>query len=340
MKRAQYLLTKTTIAATLGIVFSLPQSAFACNGAGDEFIGSVCYMAIRYCPEGYLPADGRTLNVNGYRALYSLIGNIYGGTAPTTFTLPDLRGKTAIGTGTAATPSGNVTYTLGKVIGQETAVGSGTSSVVLNAAQIPPHTHPATLSLSGTSTAVSLPLSGSITNLPFNAVASLGVTGIAKIGSSTTSGRTVNLTDKSLLTSPLAAPPRCSTHPQARPTTGSWGPDGSVTGTASGSVAGTASGGQLSGSAAGTVTLPLTGTVNVGANVTTPNPVTVPVSVSVPVRDPSLPLTACIAVTGLYPVNPADSPLQMGSFLPPITRSDGTETKKAQNANISIQLHN
>lgn len=303
MKRAQHLLTKTTIAATLGIVFSLPQSAFACNGAGDEFIGSICYMAIRYCPEGYLPADGRTLNVNGYQALYSLIGNIYGGTAPTTFTLPDLRGKTAIGTGTVATPSGNVTYTLGKAIGQETAVGSGSSSVILNAAQIPPHTHPATLSLSGNSTSVTLPLTGSITNLPFNAVASLDVTGIAKIGSSTTSGRTVNLADKSLLTT-VSGPAALLYAPAGAANDRQLGPDGSVTGTASGSVAGTASGGQLSGSATGTVTLPISGAVNVGANVTTPNPVTMPVSVSVPVRDPSLPMTACIAVTGLYPVNP------------------------------------
>lgn len=303
MKRAQHLLTKTSIAATLGIVFSLPQTAFACNGAGDEFIGSICYMAIRYCPEGYLPADGRTLNVNSNQALYSLIGNIYGGTAPTTFMLPDLRGKTAIGTGTVATPSGNVTYTLGKAIGQETAVGSGNSSVLLNAAQIPPHTHPATLSLSGNSTSVTLPLSGSITNLPFNAVASLDVTGIAKIGSSTTSGRTVNLTDKSLLTS-VSGPAALLYAPAGAANDRQLGPDGSVTGNASGTVAGTASGGQLSGSATGTVTLPVSGTVNVGANVTTPNPVTVPVSVSVPVRDPSLPMTACIAVTGLYPVNP------------------------------------
>ncbi|MBS1206023.1 MAG: Tail Collar domain protein [Proteobacteria bacterium] len=303
MKRAQHLLTKTTIAATLGIVFSLPQSAFACNGAGDEFIGSICYMAIRYCPEGYLPADGRTLNVNGYQALYSLIGNIYGGTAPTTFMLPDLRGKTAIGTGTVATPSGNVTYTLGKAIGQETAVGKGSSSFILNATQIPPHTHPATLSLSGNSTSVTLPLTGSITNLPFNAVASLGVTGIAKIGSSTTTGRTVNLTDKSLLTS-VSGPAALVYAPAGAANDRQLGPDGSVTGTASGSVGGTASGGQLSGSATGTVTLPINGTVNVGANVTTPNPVTAPVSVSVQVRDPSLPLTACIAVSGLYPVNP------------------------------------
>ncbi|MCI4033032.1 phage tail protein [Dickeya dianthicola] len=303
MKRAQHLFAKSAIAAALGVGFFLPQSALACNGAGDEYIGSVCYMAIRYCPEGYLPADGRTLNVSSNQALYSLIGNIYGGTAPTTFMLPDLRGKTAIGTGTVATPSGNVTYTLGKAIGQETAIGNGSGSVTLAAAQVPPHTHPAALSLSGTSSTVSLPLSGSITNLPFNAVASLGVTGIAKIGSSTTTGRTVNLTDKSVLTS-VSGPAALLYAPAGAANDRQLGPDGSVTGTASGSVGGTASGGQLSGSAAGTVTLPLTGTVNVGANVTTPNPVVIPVSVSVPVRDPSLPLTACIAVTGLYPVNP------------------------------------
>ncbi|RNM02302.1 tail fiber protein, partial [Dickeya undicola] len=44
--------------------------------------------------------------------------------------------------------------------------------------------------------------------------------------------------------------------------------------------------------------------VTVGANVTAPAPVTVPVAVSVPVRDPSLVMTACIAVKGYYPPRP------------------------------------
>lgn len=303
MKRVQRLFTPLAIASALSVGMFLPQAALACNGAGDEYIGSVCYMATRYCPEGYLPADGRTLDVNGYQALYSLIGNIYGGTAPTTFTLPDLRGKTAIGTGTAATTSGNVIYTLGKAIGQETVTGYGIGSVVLTASQVPPHTHSATLSLSGTSVQVSLPLSGSITALPFNAAASLNVTGIAKIGSSTTASRSVNLTDKALLTS-VSGPAALLYAPAGAANDRQLGPDGSVTGTASGSVAGTASGGTLSGLATGTVTLPLTGTVNVAPNVTTPTSVTIPVSTSVTVRDPSLPLTACIAVTGIYPVNP------------------------------------
>ncbi len=47
---------------------------------------------------GWLPCDGRTVNVSDYPILYEIIGNIYGGTA-TTFVLPDYRSKKLVGTG-------------------------------------------------------------------------------------------------------------------------------------------------------------------------------------------------------------------------------------------------
>lgn len=304
MKSVSYsLLAKSVIAASIAATTVVSQ-AEACS-ADSEYIGSICYMAIKYCPQNYLPADGRILNVNGNQALYALIGNIYGGSAPTTFALPDLRGRTAMGTG-QVNGAGTI-YAIGQKSGQETA--SGTGSVTLTANQLPSHTHSATLTLNGTSgttpTAsgpVSLALSGNITNLPFSAVASLGVSGIAKIGSSTTTGRNINLTDKALLTS-VGGPAAMPYAPAGASNDRQLGPDGSVTGTASGTISGSASGGQLTGTASGNVSLPVTGVVTVGPNTATaPTPVTVPVSV--PVRDPSLALTPCIAVTGIFPTNP------------------------------------
>lgn len=303
MKHASTLLAKSAITVLITATSLLPQ-AEACS-ADSEYIGSICYTAIRYCPENYLPADGRILNVSNYQALYALIGNIYGGSPPSTFALPDLRGRTTIGTG-QVNGSGTI-YTIGQKVGQETA--SGTGSVTLTANQLPSHTHSATLTLNGTSgttpTAsgpVSLALSGSITNLPFSAVASLGVSGVAKIGSSTTTGRNINLTDKSLLTS-VGGPAAMPYAPAGASNDRQLGPDGSVTGTASGTINGSASGGQLTGTASGSVNLPVTGVVTVGPNTSTaPTPVTIPVSV--PVRNPSLALTPCIAVIGIFPTNP------------------------------------
>jgi hypothetical protein len=48
---------------------------------------------------GWLECDGRTLNISDYGALYSVIGNTYGGTFGATFKLPDYRSKKICGTG-------------------------------------------------------------------------------------------------------------------------------------------------------------------------------------------------------------------------------------------------
>jgi microcystin-dependent protein len=50
-------------------------------------------------PTGYLPCDGRLLPVQKYQALFSLIANMYGGDAMTTFGLPKLDPPFPAGTG-------------------------------------------------------------------------------------------------------------------------------------------------------------------------------------------------------------------------------------------------
>jgi microcystin-dependent protein len=57
----------------------------------EPYIGEITLMASGTIPQGWLPCDGRSLPVNSYSALYSLIGNTYGGNA-TSFNIPDLRG--------------------------------------------------------------------------------------------------------------------------------------------------------------------------------------------------------------------------------------------------------
>lgn len=53
-------------------------------------------------PSGFLPCDGRLLSVQNNAALFSLIGNTYGGDGVNNFALPDYRGLFPIGAGTNA----------------------------------------------------------------------------------------------------------------------------------------------------------------------------------------------------------------------------------------------
>jgi microcystin-dependent protein len=56
----------------------------------EAYIGSVALFAFNYVPEGWLPCDGRLLPAQTYPALYSLLGNEYGGEEGVNFALPDM----------------------------------------------------------------------------------------------------------------------------------------------------------------------------------------------------------------------------------------------------------
>lgn len=98
----------------------------------DAFIGEVCLFAGGNIDDHFwLPCDGRNLPVGEtYNALYSLIGNAYGGVPNQNFNLPDLRGRVPIGMGQAAS---GTNYVLGQ------AGGSATATISM--AQLPEHNH-------------------------------------------------------------------------------------------------------------------------------------------------------------------------------------------------------
>jgi len=50
-------------------------------------------------PKGFLLCNGQEVSVRDFPGLYRLIGTIYGGDGATKFRVPDLRGRTIIGTG-------------------------------------------------------------------------------------------------------------------------------------------------------------------------------------------------------------------------------------------------
>ena len=108
-------------------------------GSSDPFIGEVTWIAHDNVPNGWQHADGQLLQISQNAALFSILGTQYGGDGRTTFALPDLRGRTPVGTGTG---SGLDFYNVGTRRGSELEG--------LNPDQLPSHSHPMTNGLQPT----------------------------------------------------------------------------------------------------------------------------------------------------------------------------------------------
>jgi len=90
----------------------------------DPYLGEMRPFAGNYAPEGWHFCDGALLPITGNSALFELIGTTYGGDGVTTFALPDLRGRAAMGMGILPTPS-PVTYNLG-----DNSISAGTPTTL------------------------------------------------------------------------------------------------------------------------------------------------------------------------------------------------------------------
>ena len=89
-------------------------------------------FAGNYAPDGWALCNGQVVSSSDYQALYMLIGRLYGPDRVTSFSLPDLRGRTPIHQGQG---NGLSSRNIGASFGVET--------VSLDETQIPPHTHTA-----------------------------------------------------------------------------------------------------------------------------------------------------------------------------------------------------
>jgi microcystin-dependent protein len=65
----------------------------------EPFLAEVRAFAFGFVPKGWAPCAGQLLPINQNQALFALLGTTYGGNGQTTFALPDLRGRTAVGPG-------------------------------------------------------------------------------------------------------------------------------------------------------------------------------------------------------------------------------------------------
>ena len=103
----------------------------------DEYMGMIKIFAGNFAPKGWLTCSGQLLSIAQNSALFSLLGTTYGGDGVTTFALPNLQSRVPVGMGQGP----GLSYrTQGEV--------SGTESNNLIIPNIPPHSHPAVLSVS------------------------------------------------------------------------------------------------------------------------------------------------------------------------------------------------
>lgn len=121
----------------------------------EPYIGELRIFAFNFIPQGWLPCNGQLLQVNTYQALYAVLGNTFGGTAPTTFALPNLQGKVPIGIGTSSTGTSFIN-----------GATAGEAAHVLTIAEIPAHTH--TVSASNTTATSKTPANSTWATTPTN----------------------------------------------------------------------------------------------------------------------------------------------------------------------------
>lgn len=108
-------------------------SVLAPVASAQRYVGSISLVPYNFAPNGSALCNGQLMPISENEVLFNLIGTTYGGDGQSTFALPDLRGRVALGEGTD--PSTGSTFVIGQQAGEE--------NVTLTVSQIPQHTHTA-----------------------------------------------------------------------------------------------------------------------------------------------------------------------------------------------------
>ena len=93
--------------------------------SAECMIGEVRMFAGNFAPRSWALTNGQLLPINQNQALFSILGTTYGGDGRTTFGLPDLRGRAAVGTGQG---SALTNRRLGQKFGSETSTVATTKA--------------------------------------------------------------------------------------------------------------------------------------------------------------------------------------------------------------------
>lgn len=268
---------RSALACALALLGAVPLGASAC--ASEPTVGDVCIVAMNWCPRLYAVADGSLLPINQNQALYALIGTNYGGDGRTTFGLPDLRGRAVVGSGTGANPA-LATVTYAQKLGQQ--------AVALNSSMLPLHSHGATFVPTLADTPLTIPAqTGTLSikaNLPVASTTTGAQSGINIALNAGSNGYLSALKGANGVDDVTFSGPYTTQDP---------GPGSALLPARvdiSGNPALAATTVQVKTVNGGAVT------VQPGGGVATPAPV--------PTQSPSLALTYCIAVQGLFPERP------------------------------------
>lgn len=135
----------------------------------DPILGSVLLCPYTFAPQGWMFCHGQILNIQSNAALYALIGMQFGGDGKTTFALPDLRGRIPVAVNNTAAADRIVTApvtnqgvptrpgVVGDTLGPNVRlVSAGPANFTLTPANMPAHTHVATVSSAPSAVTVSL----------------------------------------------------------------------------------------------------------------------------------------------------------------------------------------
>ena len=96
----------------------------------DPFIGQIAIFGFSFAPQGWALCRGQLMPISQNTALFSIIGDRYGGDGKSTFALPNLQARAAIGAGQAPTLSA---YDPGDT--------GGAATITLIDAEMPRHGH-------------------------------------------------------------------------------------------------------------------------------------------------------------------------------------------------------
>ena len=91
----------------------------------EPFLSEIRVFSFIFAPKGWALCNGQLLPINQNQALFSLLGNTYGGDGRVNFALPDLRGRVPIHVGN------------NRILG--TRGGEQAHTVII--AELPTHTH-------------------------------------------------------------------------------------------------------------------------------------------------------------------------------------------------------
>jgi microcystin-dependent protein len=130
LKRLTGLVGTSFLLGPLQALLGRPTPAMASIQTNQGFVGEIIMAGFNFTPLNYLPCDGRLLPIQQNTALFYILGTTYGGNGQTTFALPDLRDRVAIGAGQGP---GLSLYNLGDSGGEQTHT--------LVIAEMPAHTH-------------------------------------------------------------------------------------------------------------------------------------------------------------------------------------------------------